>query len=135
MSDPHPVVERLRAAIDAHDLDALVGCFASDVDSRQPCHPARDFRGAAQVRANWSQILGGVPDLRATLVRSTAAGDAIWCEWDWAGTRRDGQPFAMRGVTILTIAHDRIAAVRFFMEPVEQGGVDVARAIGDHLKK
>ncbi len=120
MTIPHPIVDRIREAIDRHDLDALVGCFAPEFASRQPCHPARDFQGTAAVRANWTQIFGGVPDLRATLVTSHADGDTVWCEWDWHGTRRDGAPFAMRGVTILHLEGDRVASHRFYMEPVER---------------
>ncbi len=121
-ADPMAVVERLRAAINAHDLDALVGCFSPAYRSEAPAHPARDFAGRDQVRRNWGQILAGVPDLRAELVRSTVVGDTVWAEWDWTGTRRDGQPHHMAGVTIQGVEGDAIAWVRFYMEVVEAGG-------------
>ncbi len=135
--DTHPmaVVERLRAAVNAHDLDALVSCFTPGYISEAPAHPARDFVGSAQVRQNWGQILAAVPDLRAELVRSTVAGDTVWTEWDWTGTRRDGQPHHMAGVTIQGVADDAIAWVRFYMEVVEAGGqgpeAAVRQAVGD----
>jgi len=121
-TDPLAVVERLHAAINAHDLDALVGCFTTRYRSEAPAHPVRDFVGSAQVRQNWAQILGAVPDLQARLVRSTVAGDTVWTEWDWTGTRRDGQPHHMVGVTIQGIEGDAIAWVRFYMEVVEADG-------------
>ena len=70
MTGPLAVIERLAAAQNAHDIDAMVACFAEDYESEQPAHPDRAFRGSAQVRANWSEIFAGVPDLRAELVAS-----------------------------------------------------------------
>lgn len=124
-AEPLATVERLRAAIDAHDLDALVACFTNGHVSEHPCHPDRNFAGADQVRRNWTQILGGVPDLSARLVSSTVDGDRVWCEWDWSGTRRDGAPHRMRGVTITTVEGGRISVTRFYMEPVVADGIRV----------
>ena len=72
--DPVAVLHRLRDATNRHDLDGLVACFADDYVSELPVHPSRDFRGRDQVRRNWAQILGGVPDLQSTLVRHAVAG-------------------------------------------------------------
>jgi hypothetical protein len=72
------VVRRLHQAINDHDLDALVACFAADYDNRTPAHPARGFTGAEQVRRNWTGILGAVPDLKADLVACTVDGDVAW---------------------------------------------------------
>jgi ketosteroid isomerase-like protein len=129
MPTPSPlsVLDRLRDAINAHDLEALAACFAPDYDSEFPAHPGRVFRGQGQMRANWAQIFGGVPDIAATLVRGTAEGETVWAEWDWRGTRADGGAFAMRGVTIQGVRDGRIAWVRLYMEPVEAGsGKDAA---------
>jgi ketosteroid isomerase-like protein len=116
------VVERIRDAINAHDLDDLVDAFDSDVVSETPAHPQRTFRGADQVRRNWEQIFAGVPDLHADLLGEVARGDTVWSEWDWRGTRRDGSAHRMRGVTILRVKEARAVSVRFYMEPVEEHG-------------
>jgi ketosteroid isomerase-like protein len=128
-TEPMAVVERLQAAINARDLDALVDCFRPGYVSEAPAHPARDFVGSDQVRRNWGQILAGVPDLRAELVRSTVVGDTVWAEWDWTGTRRDGHPHHMAGVTIQGVDAHAIAWARFYMEPVEVGGAGNEAAI------
>ena len=125
----HPLIDRIATAINEHDLDALTGCFDEKIESEHPAHPARSFTGRDQVRKNWAQIFGGVPDLRAELVRAIVDGDTAWAEWDWSGTRRDGAPHRLRGVTILGIRGDRAAWVRFYMEPVEQGGVSIDGAV------
>jgi hypothetical protein len=44
-------------AINAHDVDALVSCFANDFKGEQPLHPKIAFTGLAQVRENWTAHL------------------------------------------------------------------------------
>lgn len=127
-------VERLEGAINAHDIDQLVACFAPDFVSRQPAHPSRDFTGREQVRHNWAMIFAGVPDLRAKLVRSALSGDTAWAEWEWSGTRRDGQPHEMRGTTVQGISGDRLAWVNFYMEMVDVAGADVMTSIREMTK-
>jgi ketosteroid isomerase-like protein len=131
--DPLAAVERLRSAINAHDLDALVACFADGHVSEHPAHPDRSFAGADQVRRNWSQILAGVPDLAASLVSHAVDGDRAWCEWEWAGTRRDGNPHLMRGVTITTVADGQVTKTRFYMEPVIRDGRPVDDAVREAM--
>jgi ketosteroid isomerase-like protein len=122
---PAAVVARLLAAINAHDLEAMVACFADDYVNEWPAHPQRGFRGNQQVRSNWSQIFAGVPDLRARLPRMVVDGDTVWAEWDLSGTRRDGAAHLMRGVSIFGVAEGRLAWVRFYLEPVEETSGDV----------
>jgi ketosteroid isomerase-like protein len=122
---PAAVVARLVAAINAHDLEAMVACFADDYLNEWPAHPQRGFRGNQQVRSNWSQIFAGVPDLQARLPRMVVDGDTVWTEWDLAGTRRDGAAHLMRGVSIFGVREGRLAWVRFYLEPVEETSGDV----------
>ena len=95
---PTEVLEQLLGAVNAHDLDRLVSCFADDYLNETPAHPQRGFQGSDQVRTNWSQIFAGVPDLRAVVPRTAVDGDTVWTEWDISGTRPDGTAFLMRGV-------------------------------------
>ena len=97
---PPQVLDRLLAAINAHDLEAMVLCFAEDYTNETPVHPSRGFRGQEQVRTNWSQIFAAVPNIQAHVVRSSIDGDTLWTEWDIAGDRADGARFLMRGVVI-----------------------------------
>jgi ketosteroid isomerase-like protein len=126
---PPSVIERMRDAINAHDLDVLAACFAPDYASEFPAHPDRAFRGIEPMRRNWTQIFAGVPDLAATLLRCTADGETVWAEWEWQGARADGAPFAMRGVTIQGVRDDRVVWARLYMEPVQEGGAGNAAAI------
>jgi ketosteroid isomerase-like protein len=123
------VIERMRDAINAHDLDTLAACFAPDYASEFPAHPDRAFRGTEPMRRNWTQIFAGAPDIVATLLRCAAEGETVWSEWEWNGTRADGMPFAMRGVTIQAVRDDQIIWARLYMEPVQEGGAGNAAAI------
>lgn len=124
-SQPPQVIDRLLVAINAHDLEAMVSCFAEDYTNETPVHPPRGFRGQEQVRSNWSQIFAAVPNIQARVVRSTVDGNTLWTEWDIAGDRADGAPFLMRGVVIFGVADDTIASARFYLEPVEDSSGDV----------
>jgi ketosteroid isomerase-like protein len=125
------LVVRLHTAMNAHDVDAFVACFAEDYDSMQPAHPDRAFRGREQVRANWSEVFIGVPDFRAELVRVVATDDTAWSEWRWEGTQTDGGRLDMAGVTVFGLRDDRVAWARLYMEPVEQAGAGIEAAVRD----
>jgi ketosteroid isomerase-like protein len=123
------VAERINAAMNARDIDALVGCFAEHYDSAQPAHPDRAFRGREQVRANWSAIFASVPDFRSELVRADTAGGTEWSEWRWQGTQADGSRLDMAGVIVLGVRGDQVAWARLYVEPVEQGGGGIEAAV------
>jgi hypothetical protein len=123
------MLERLQRAMNEHDLDALVACFAHDYLNETPAHPDHSFRGRDQVRKNWARLLNSVPDLHAVLVRSATTDQHVWAEWDWSGRQLSGAPFAMRGVTIFTLQHDTFSGVRFYMEPVQADGLDADAAL------
>ncbi|CAN5193595.1 hypothetical protein BH20ACT5_BH20ACT5_19420 [soil metagenome] len=124
------LVQRMVRAINTHDLDALVACFAEDYVNETPAHPMRGFRGREQVRRNWSQILAGVPDLRARVPRTAVDGTTVWSEWELSGTRAEREPFELRGVVIFGVAGGAAAWARFFLEPLDvtTGDVDTATA-------
>ena len=131
-ADPVTVLERLHTAINRHDLDTFVDCFAADYASEQPAHPDRAFHGRAQVRANWSAFFAGVPDLRADLLSWVSAGSVVWAEWRWSGTRLDHSLLDMRGVTIMGTEDGRIAWGRLYMEETETDGEGIAATV-QHL--
>lgn len=125
---PGALVKRLTEAVNAHDLEALTRCFAEDYRNETPAHPARGFRGRAQVRRNWEQIFAAVPDITVE-GRSIADSDSVWSEWEMRGTRRDGSPHLMRGVVIFGVEGSEATWARFYLEPVQEGGGDVDETI------
>jgi ketosteroid isomerase-like protein len=120
------IMNRLLSAMNAHDLDAFVACFAPDYESQQPAHPSRSFRGSDQVRKNWAGVFAGVPDFIAELVLSAVTVEGVEVgEWRWHGTYTDGSPFGMQGVIVAGVQHDLIAWARLYMELVEHGGATI----------
>jgi len=125
---PGALVERLCQATNAHDLEALASCFAVDYRNDTPVHPARGFRGRAQVRKNWEQIFTAVPDIAAQ-VHWVADQEIAWSEWEMRGTRRDGSAHVMRGVVIFGVKNGEASWARFYLEPVQEGGGGVDDAV------
>jgi len=127
--DPREIFERLVAAQNAHDIEALVGCFATDYSSEQPAHPDRVFKGNAQVRKNWTSIFAGVRDFRAELLDAAVQGETAWGEFEWRGTRADGSAFHSRGVIIGTVREGKLAAARLYMSDVDESGRGIDAAV------
>ena len=126
----HPTIAHLADAMNRHDADEMATFFSPDYRSEQPAHPNRGFGGAEQVRANWTHMFLGVPDMRAECLGSTVDGRTAWTEWRWTGTHTDGTSFAMSGVIVFGLSDDdRVASARLYMEPVEQGGAAIDEAV------
>lgn len=132
-ADQVSVVERVVAAINAHDLDAMVACFAPDYVNETPVHPARSFTGREQVRQNWTMILGAMPDVRAEILGLAVDQDTVWTEQEHRGTRPDGSPHVMRGVVILTVTDDLISRARFYLEPLDDSDQGVGTVLRQQL--
>ena len=126
---PRGVFERLVAAQNAHDIEALVACFSPDYVSEQPAHPDRAFKGNGQVRKNWSSIFAAVPDFRAELLDAAVESETAWGEFEWHGIRRDGSAFHSRGVIIGTVRDGKLAAARLYMSDVEEAGRGIDAAV------
>ena len=126
---PAAMVERLRVATNAHDLEAVVSCFATDYRNETPAHPERGFTGRDQVRRNWEQIFAGVPDITAQVLGCAVAGDTAWTEWEHRGTRPDGSQHLMRGVVIFGVRSGVAEWARFYLEPVQAGDGDADAAV------
>jgi len=125
------VVDRLAAAMNAHDLNVVAGLIHLEYRSEQPAHPGRAFTGRAQMLANWEAMLAGIPDFCAEICRSVHDGDTTWTEWRWSGTRGDGQAFEVRGVTLFEVADGQIVAGRLYLEDVERDVVGIEQAVED----
>jgi ketosteroid isomerase-like protein len=115
------LLERMRAALDAHDLDAFVEFFRDDYVGERPRHPGAKISSRDDVRNNWAEVISDVPDLRVDVPAAVQDGDRIWSEWRAYGTARSGAALEVRGVIIFGIQDDQVAWSRMYLEPVEQG--------------
>jgi ketosteroid isomerase-like protein len=123
------LIEQLAEAMNQHDLDGAVGLVHEDYRSQQPAHPGRAFVGRAQMRANWEAMFAGIPDFRAEILGSVQDGATTWSEWRWSGTRTDGLPLDVRGVTLFEIRDGEIVAGRLYLEDVELEATGIDEAV------
>ncbi len=128
------LLERLAAAVNRHDLDAVVGCFAPGYRNETPAHPAQGFTGRGQVRRNWEQIFTFVPDISARVLQHCCDGELVWSEWEMSGTRRDGTMHQMAGVILFGVRDGSFSWARFYLEPVQTGGAGVDAAVRRHVR-
>jgi ketosteroid isomerase-like protein len=124
------LLERMRAALDAHDLDTFVGFFREDYVGERPRHPGTPMSSREDVRRNWEEVISDVPDLRVDVPAAIEDGNTIWSEWRAYGTARSGATLELRGVIIFGIQDDQVAWSRMYMEPVEHEGVPLTELTG-----
>ncbi|MBT2586423.1 nuclear transport factor 2 family protein [Arthrobacter sp. ISL-95] len=126
---PDGPVRRMFAAAGSHDIEALVAEFSQSYINVTPNHPQRNFTGTQQVRANWTSLFAGIPDLALKIHDAVADDDrTVWVEWSLHGHRLDGSAVELAGVAIFAVDQGKLAGVHFYLEPVERtsGDVDVA---------
>ena len=116
------LVEQMRSALDAHDLDRFVGFFHADYSGERPRHPGSSRSNRDEVRENWAEIIRDVPDLRVEVPSAIQDRDTIWSEWRAYGTARSGAMLEIRGVIIFGVRDGRVQWSRMYLEPVEQLG-------------
>ena len=126
---PGDVVRSLHRATAVHDLDGIVAHFAPDYVLHNPCRPDRSFRGADQVRRNWSHILAEVPDLVFEEHALAEDGSRVWTEIAIRGHRPDGSEHELRGVMIFRVDEGLIEAGTFYLAPVVRDGLDADAAV------
>ena len=126
---PRDVVRSLHRATAAHDLDGIVAHFAPDYVLENPCRPDRSFRGADQVRRNWSHILAEMPDLLFEEHALSEEGSRVWTEISMRGTRVDGSEHELRGVMIFRVEGGVIVTGTFYLAPVVRDGLDADAAV------
>ena len=119
-----PVVERMREALNRHDLDSFLECFDENYQSEQPIHPNRGFGGKEQVRKNWSSMFESFPDFEAQLLHHATDEGTAWSEWHWRATGLN-----MAGVVLMGVEDGRIVWARLYMEPVEERGENIDEAM------
>src|SRR5438128_2705022 len=120
-AEARSVVERFVTAINAHNLEAIVNCFAPDYRDVEPAHPTRQISGGhAEVHKRWGTVLQSLPDFRTEVERLVVEDDTAWIEHDWSGTRADGTRLHLRGVNIFGIRDGQFAWGHIYMETVEE---------------
>ena len=72
--------------------------------------------------------------MTARVLRSCAAGDVVWSEWEMTGTRRDNSVHQMAGVIMFGVRDGHFSWARFSLEQVQAGEADVNEAVRRHVR-
>jgi ketosteroid isomerase-like protein len=106
------MIERITAAFDRHDLDAIMADFTDDAVFETPRGPepwGRRIVGIAAVREAFAGRFSGIPDVRYGDGRHFVDGDRGASEWILSGTTVDGQRIEIRGCDLWTFRDGKVA--------------------------
>jgi hydroxyacylglutathione hydrolase len=123
---------RYFAALDAHDVDGAVACWAAG--GRDVLHGMMDVTAPDGVRAFGAAVIAAVPDARFEILDTTAAGERCAVRWRLTGTFA-GEPFQglaatgarldLEGVDVVTVRDGLIVHNDAYMD-----GMTFARQAG-----
>jgi ketosteroid isomerase-like protein len=102
-------LERILAAFNAHDLDAIMAFFADDcvLEAPRGQHPwGTRFEGPEQVRAGLSQRFEGLPDVHYGDEEHWVCGDHAVSRWLLTGTTPQGEHVRVRGCDLFDLDPD-----------------------------
>lgn len=105
-------VAELRRFEQSSDPTDLVALFADDATATR-----LDARGErADVTAFWQEYRGQFDSLSTTFFDAVEGSDQVSLEWTSSATLRNGRPVDYRGVTVLDLAGEKIAALRTYYD-------------------
>jgi ketosteroid isomerase-like protein len=116
-------LQRLVAAFNAHDLDAVMSFFVADPVLEMPRGPqpwGRRLEGSDDVRAGLASRFAGIPDVHYGDDRHWVAGDRGCSEWLLTGTATDGTRIEVRGCDLFEFRGDKIARKDSYWKIVER---------------
>lgn len=82
------LVKQVFDAINAHDVDALRGLWADDVEER---FPDKTCYGKEELSAYFKALFAALPDFHMELVSSVEEGDTVFARWRLTATHTGGQ--------------------------------------------
>jgi ketosteroid isomerase-like protein len=106
------VLERMTAAFNAHDLDAIMSLFTDDCvfESPRGAEPwGTRFVGRAEVREGLAARFRGTPDVHYGDDSHFVAGERGASEWTLTGTSTEGERIEVRGCDLWTFEGNRLA--------------------------
>lgn len=105
------VVQRFNDAINRHDAVTVAALLADDTvfENTAPAPDGTRLVGKAAVAAYWERWFVNNPDAKFEAEDIVVAGDRCTVQWVYRKTR-DGKPWHLRGMDLLTVRDGKIAA-------------------------
>ena len=103
-------VEKFNAAINGHDINAVMNAMTDDCvfDNTNPPPDGTRFVAATAVRAFCEKFFGSNPDAVFETEEIFATGDRCVVRWIYRKTR-DGKPWHLRGVDVFKVRDGKVA--------------------------
>jgi predicted ester cyclase len=114
---PAAVIAEVFDRINAHDVGGLGAWYADDLSEEWPIIGHLDGKRAAM--DYWAALFAALPDLRVSMERMVAEGDAVFVHWRLTGTFSGapisgilptGRVVELRGTDYFTIREGKITA-------------------------
>lgn len=105
------VVERFNAALNRHDVDAVMALMTADCvfENTYPPPDGERHEGQAAVRAFWEAMLRSTPDARFETEELFAAADRCVVRWRYDFTGADGIGGHIRGIDLFRVRDGKVA--------------------------
>ena len=116
-------LERLLAAFNAHDIDAVMSFFADDCELEMPRGPdpsGRSLKGRERVSEGLASRFAGIPDVHYGDDRHWIAGDRGCSEWLLTGTSTEGEKIEVRGCDLFEFRDGKIVRKDSYWKIVER---------------
>jgi ketosteroid isomerase-like protein len=105
------VVQRFNDAINRHDPAAVAALLTDDTvfENTAPAPDGTRLQGKAAVADYWEKWFAGNPDAKFEAEDVVVAGNRVTVQWVYRKLR-DGKPWHLRGMDLLTVRDGKIAA-------------------------
>jgi ketosteroid isomerase-like protein len=116
------MLQRLVAAFNAHDLDAVMSFFAEDCELMMPRGPepwGQRYVGKAEVRKGLATRFEGLPDVHYGDDQHWVSGNHAVSQWTLTGTTKDGKKIRVRGCDLLEFRDGKIIRKDSYWKIVE----------------
>lgn len=105
------VVERFNAAVNRHDLAAIMALMTDDCvfENTAPAPDGRRYEGQAAVRGFWEGFFQSSPQAHFSVEELFAAGARCVVRWRYRWAASEGQDGHVRGVDLFRVREGKVA--------------------------
>jgi limonene-1,2-epoxide hydrolase len=126
MTDAETFLQRYVTAMNDKDLDALVSCWHTDVETTHLLHPDRSWRGADLYRRWMGQIFASNPGAHMEIQATAISGNTVFIE----SVTLHGDGSRTPCVGIFELEDGKVRRARVYTDVPSSDGVNMAAFVG-----